>query len=117
MRVTAELEDEHHEHQERHKEVQAVQFCDTRKHKRDYRDATLRVAELTCKKESCKYVENTRRKGRGIDNGHNPLVVSHVVERTRRPQMKHHDVYASQESKAIKRREVIRFCFFHKNLF
>lgn len=79
MRVTTELEDEYHKHQERHKEMQAIKFRNAGKHEGDYRNAAIRVTELAREKETRKHIEDTRRKGRSIDYGHNPLVVSHVV--------------------------------------
>ena len=101
MRVTAELEDEHHEHQECHEEMQTVKLRDSRKHKGDYRNAAFRIAKLARKKETCKHVEDTRRKGRRIDNRHNPLEVRHVGERRGTTQVKHHDVDACQKTKTI----------------
>ena len=93
VRVAAELEDKHHEHQERHEEMQAVKLRDSRKHKGDYRNAARGIAELAREKETCKHVEDPRRKSRRIDNGHNPLEVRHIIERRGATQMKHHDIY------------------------
>ena len=101
MRITAELEDEHHEHEERHEEVQAVQLCNAAEHEGDDRDDSVRVAELACKKEAGEYVEDARCKCRSIYNGHNPLVVGHVVEGARRTQMQHYNVNACEQTKTI----------------
>ena len=111
MRVAAELKDEHDEHEEGHEEVQAVKFGDTGKHERDYRNLAFRIAELACKKETCEHVENAGCKGGRIHDGHNPLEIRHVIEGRRGAQMKHHDVNACEESKAIESRKVIRFCY------
>ena len=113
MRVTAELEDEHHEHQECHEEMQTVKLRDSRKHKGDYRNAARGIAELAREKETCKYVEDPRRKSRRIDNGHNPLEVRHIIERRGATQVKHHDVYASEKTKTVKRRKVVRLIYCH----
>ena len=92
VRVTAELEDKHQEHEDGHEEVQAVQFGDAGEHERDDRNLSLRIAELACKKEAGEHVEDAGRKGGRIDDGHDPLVVGHVAQRTGRAQVKHHDV-------------------------
>lgn len=113
MRVTAELEDKHDEHEECHEEVQAVKFRDAGKHERDYRNLAFRIAELACEKESGEHVEDAGCKRRGINDRHDPLVVGHVIEGRRRAQVQHHDVNACEESKAVKSREVVRFCVFH----
>lgn len=94
VRVTAKLEDEHQEHEDGHEEVQTVQFRDAGEHERDDRNLSLRIAELACKKEACEYVEDAGGKGGRIHDGHNPLIIGHVSQRTGRAQMQHHDVNA-----------------------
>ena len=101
MRVTAEFEHQHNEHQERHEEVQTIKFRNAAEHEGDYRNAALRVTELACEKKARKHVEDACSKGGRIDNRNNPLVVGHVVERRRRAQVKHHDVYASEKTKTV----------------
>lgn len=113
VRITAKLEDEHDEHEKCHEEVQAVKLGDAGEHEGDNGDLAFGVAEFACKQEACEHVEDAGGKGGRIHDGHNPLVIGHVIEGRRRTQVKHHNVNACEESKAIKSREVIRFCFFH----
>ena len=101
MRVTAELENKHHEHEKRHEEMQAVKLRDAAEHEGDHRNDAVWVTELTCKKEARKYVEDTSSKRRSIYNGHNPLVIGHIVERTGRTQVQHHDVNACKQTKTV----------------
>ena len=109
VRVTAELEDEHDEHEEGHEKVQAVKLGDAGKHEGDNGDLAFRIAKLACEQEACKHVEDAGSKGGRIHDRHDPLVIGHVIEGRGGAQVKHHDVNASEESKAIKSREVIRF--------
>ena len=113
MRVTAELEDKHDEHEECHEEVQAVQFGDAGEHEGDYRNTAFRIAKLAREKKTGEHVEDACGKGGRINDRHDPLVIGHVIEGRRRAQVQHYDVNASEESKAIESREVVRFCVFH----
>ena len=113
MRVTAELKNEHNKHEDGHEEVQAVKLCDAAEHERDDGNLAFRIAEFACEQEACEHVENAGCKSGSIYDGHDPLEIGHVVEGRGGAQVKHHDVNASEESKAIKSREIIRFCFFH----
>lgn len=113
VRITAELENKHDEHEEGHEKVQAVKLGDAGEHEGDNRYLAFGIAEFACEQEACEYVEDAGGKGGRIHDGHNPLVIGHVVEGRGRTQVKHHDVNACEESKAIKSREIIRFYFFH----
>ena len=106
MRVAAELEYQHHEHQKRHEKMQTIEFRDAGEHEGNHGDAPFRVAELACKQESRKHVEDARRKGRSADDGHEPLAVLHVIQCTGTAQVEHHDVHASQKSKSVNSREI-----------
>ena len=117
VRVTAELEDEHQEHEDGHEEVQAVKLGDAGEHEGDYRNTAFRIAKLAREKKTGEHVEDAGGKGGRINDRHDPLVVGHVIEGRRRAQVQHHDVNACEESKAVKSRKIIRFCFFHKKLF
>lgn len=109
VRITAELENKHDEHEEGHEKVQAVKLGDAGEHKGDNRYLAFGIAEFACEQEACEYVEDAGGKGGRIHDGHDPLVIGHVVEGRGRTQVKHHDVNACEESKAIKSREIIRF--------
>lgn len=113
MSIAAKFKDKHHKHEKRHEEVQAVKFGDTGEHEGDNGDLAFGVAEFACEQEACEHVEDAGGKGGRIHDGHDPLVIGHVVEGRGRTQVKHHNVNACEESKAIESREVIRFCFFH----
>ena len=92
MRVTAELEDKHDEHEECHEEVQAVKFRNAAEHERHHGNLSIGVAELACEKETGQHVENACSERRCIHDRHNPLVIGHVVQRTGRTQVQHHNI-------------------------
>ena len=104
--VAAELEDQHQEHQNRHEKMQAIEFRDAGEHEGNHGDAPFRIAELACKQESRKHVEDARRKGGSADNGHKPFPVLHVAQCAGTAQVEHHDVHASQKSKSVNSREI-----------
>lgn len=111
VRVPTELDHKCQKHQKRHEEVQAVKFRDAPKHERNHRNAAVRVTELACKKETRKNIEDACSKGRRIDDGHEPLAVSHVLEGVGTSKVKHHNVDTSQQAEAVDGREIrtIRF--------
>lgn len=80
MAVAAALVQDHHEHEERHKEVQTVEFRDTAEHERHHRNSAVGVAELACEQESRKHVKDACGKRGSRNNGHDPLAIGHVHE-------------------------------------
>ena len=108
MSVAAELEHQHHEHQKRHEKMQTVEFRDAGEHEGNHGDAPFRIAELACKQESRKHVEDARRKGRSADDGHKPFPVLHVAQCAGTAQVEHHDVHAGQKPKPVNSRKVVR---------
>ena len=109
MGVAAELEDQHHEHQDRHEKMQAIEFRDAGEHEGDYRNTAFRIAELACKQKPGKHVEDSRSKGRCADNGHEPFPVLHVAQCAGTAQVEHHDVHAGQKSKSVNSGKVVGF--------
>ena len=77
--IAAELEDQHHEHQNRHEKMQTIEFRDAGEHEGDYGYTAFWIAELACKQEPRKYVEDARCKGGGTNDGHEPFPVLHVA--------------------------------------
>lgn len=107
--ISAELEDQHHEHQYRHEKMQAIELRDAGKHEGDNGNTAFRIAELACKQEPGKHVEDARRKGGGADDGHEPFPIVHVAESTGTTQVEHHDVYASQKPEPVNGGKVVGF--------
>ena len=107
MGVTAELENQHHEHQNRHEKMQAIELRDAGKHEGDYGNTAFRIAELACKQEPGKHVEDARRKGGGADDGHEPFPVVHIAKGTRTAQVEHHNIYAGQKPKPVNGGKVV----------
>ena len=109
MGVAAELEDQHHEHQDRHEKMQAIEFRDAGEHEGDYRNTVFRIAELACKQKPGKHIEDTCRKGGSANDGHKPLTVLHVIQRAGTAQVEHHDVHAGQKPKPVNSGKVVGF--------
>ena len=107
MRVTAKLEHNQHEHEERHEEMQAVKLGDATEHERKHGDSAVGVAKLACEQESGKDVKNARSKSRSRNNRHDPLAIGHVSKGAGTAQMEHHDIDASQEAQTIDSRKII----------
>ena len=79
MSITAELEDEYHKHEERHEEMQAVKLCYAAEHERNYGDLTIGITELAGKKKAGEHVEYACGKSGRIHDGHDPLIIGHVI--------------------------------------
>ncbi len=105
--VSAELENQHHEHQDRHEKMQAIELRDTGKHEGDYGNTAFRIAELACKQEPGKHVEDARRKSGSIYDGHEPLAILHVIQRAGTAQVEHHNIYAGQKPKPVNGGKVV----------
>ena len=101
MGVSAELENQHHEHQDRHEKMQAIELRDAGEHEGDYRNTAFWIAELTCKQKPRKHIEDACSKGGSTDDGHEPFPIVHVAESTGTTQVEHHDVYAGQKPKPV----------------
>ena len=108
MAVAAHLEHDDHEHEERHEEVQPVKFRDAAEHKGNHGNAAFRVAELAREEETSHDIKNACSKGRGRNNGHQPLAVGQVGDGAGTAQVEHHDIEARQQAQAVYSWEVIR---------
>ena len=107
--VTTELENQHHEHQDRHEKMQAIEFRNAGKHEGDNGNTAFRIAKLACKQEPGKHVEDARCKGGSIYDGHEPFPVLHVIQRAGTAQVEHHNVHTGQKPKPVNSGKVVEF--------